>query len=345
MTERDLYAQLSGLSDDTLRGLFRDTLENPASIEAEFSPAWREWLVSFLFKHFNDHHVQSVTDRCRYLAFTLRYLVAIETAAPEPIKVRQILYVMENRPGVVSRLLFGTADERRCVLGSAFDLSTKSEVVRLEPFQQVILDEYMQKVVERKGAVSSRAFDESTVARWSRDPIPALEKLVIEHFRPARHVAQNQALKRIVVGQGSIDAAEGDRAQLAAYVEQFESGPLNIYLDTALAALNNYDRRIEYEQQSFVAQRRFMIAFVLLLTLVFMLLGVPILLDLSTLLKTLTRPIGLFVGRIAGASLLLTWNMVWSSAVHASEHIAKTRTDIQTLQQLAEYKMKRSSPL
>lgn len=345
MTERDIYAQLSALPDDGLRGLFRNTLEDPASVEAHVAPAWRDWLVSFLLKYFNDHHMQSVTDRCRYLAFALRYLVAIETTAPEPIKVRQIVYVMENRPGVVSRLLFGTVDERRCVLSSAFDLSTESEVVGLEPFQQVILDEYMLKVVERKGAGSSRAFDESTVARWSRDPIPALEKLVIEHFRPARHVAQNQALKRIVVGQRVTDEAEGDRAQLVAYVEQFETGPLSIYLDTALAALNNYDRRIENEQQSFATQKRFVIGFVLLLTMVFMLLGLPALLDLSILVRTLTRPLGLFVGGVAGASLLLTSNMVWSSAVHASEHIATTRTDIQTLQQLAEYKVKKSSPL
>jgi hypothetical protein len=273
----------------------------------------------------------------------LRYIAAIETIAPEPIKVRQILYVMENRPGVVSRLLFGTVDERRCVLGSAFDLSTESGVVGLEPFQQVILDEYVQKVVERKGAGSSRAFDESTVARWSRDPIPALEKLVIEYFRPARHVAQSQALQRIVAGRSTVNDLGGDRAQLAAYVEQFEAGPLSVYLDTALVALNNYDRRVEHEQQTFATQRRFMIAFVLLLTTVFMLLGAPTFLNLPNLVRTLARPLGLFTGGVAGASLLLTWNMVWSSAVNASEHIAQTRTDIQTLQQLADRVMKGKS--
>ncbi len=166
-------------------------------------------------QHFVGQHWQTFTDRCRYVAFALRYLAAVDSGAGEPIKVRLVMTVMESRPGVVAGLLFGSGEERQHVLR---DPSMNWSALPDDPFQLTVIEEYVKRFSERKPVDGNPAYDESTIARWSRDLVPELEKLVLDQVKPARQVAQDAVIQKMIASP-RIEVHGSDRAMLAAYLE------------------------------------------------------------------------------------------------------------------------------
>jgi hypothetical protein len=86
-----------------------------------------------------------------------------------------------------------------------------------------------------------------------------LGKAVLDNFKPARRLAQDEAVQKLVANRPA-RAGQSDRATLASLVEQFEHGPLQIHYAFALSALNDYDRRVQNEEGYFKAQRRVILA-------------------------------------------------------------------------------------
>lgn len=334
-TTRAFNAYFTSLDDDEIRHLFNATLECPAGIDSPYSDEWRTWLIDFILDYFSIRQIQTVTDQCRYVAFVLRYAAAIEAGNSTPNMVQQVLPVMENRPDVVAALLFSSLAARRSVLRDAFNHGSGFEAPTLEPFQDAALQTFTQRFEERKTGIGP-TFDDSTVAKWSRDLIPELERAVLEHFKPARRMAQDEAVQKVVVSKPA-SAGQSDRATLAALVERFEQGAQQVHYAFALHALNEYDRRVENEAADFNAQRQ--LAFVSFLLFV---------VGGSTLLGQLIVDFGqwqFITGVIValctmGLFITMAFLMlhILINRLTIIDHITRTRTAIQTLQQLAEEK-------
>ncbi len=335
MTTRAFNATFTSLDDDEIRRLFNATLECPAGIDSPYSDEWHRWLIDFIFQYFGNQQLQTVTDQCRYIAFVLRYAAAIDAGSSAPNMVQQVLPVMENRPDVVATLLFGSIAARRAVLRDAFNHGSGLEMPALEPFQEAALQTFIQRFEERKTGIGP-TFDDSTVAKWSRDLIPELERAVLEHFKPARRIAQDEAVQQVVVSKPA-RAGQSDRATLAALVEQFEHRPQQVHYAFALHALNEYDRRMENDAADFKAQRQLAFAaFLLFVGGGSTLLG-QLIVDLGQWqfiagVVVALCTIGLF---ITMAFLMLH---VLMNRLTIIDHITRTRTAIQTLQQLTEEK-------
>jgi hypothetical protein len=330
----DFHTYYSALPDDELRALFLNTLERPASLEASYAAQWKGWLVSYLLSYFHDRPPHTDTGRSRYLAFALRYLAAVETNAQEAYRVRLVSLVMERRPEIVAGLLFGSVEERRQALVAAFDSASGWHCQDLQPFEEAILQAYLQRFAERQSPAGVSAFDESTVAKWSRDLIPEMERLVVERFRPARRVAQGETLRQFVRGRSGHEHAE--RAQLAAFVEHFEHGPLSVHYAVALAALNDFDRRQENEEGYFKTVRVMVLAACGLLLGAGLLLAAPRVLEWSEGWLKLARAVRTLLGAAGLSLLFLVAIRIGLGLVTATDHITRTRTDIQTLQQLVD---------
>jgi hypothetical protein len=330
----DFHTYYSALPDDELRVLFLSTLEKPASLEAPHAAQWKGWLVSCLLNHFHDRPPQTDTGRSRYLAFALRYLAAVETNAEEAYRVRLVSLVMERRPEIVAGLLFGSVEVRRQALAAAFDSASGWHSQDLQPFEETILQAYLQRFAERQSPAGVSAFDESTVAKWSRDLIPEMERLVVERFRPARRVAQGETLHQFVMGRSGRDLSE--RARLVALVEQCEHGPPSVHYAVALAALNDFDRRQENEEGYFKTVRVMVLAACGLLLGAGLLLAAPRVLMWSEGWMELVRAVRALLGAAGLGLLFLVAIRIGLGLVTATDHITRTRTDIQTLQQLVD---------
>ncbi|MBN2149722.1 MAG: hypothetical protein JW726_20210 [Anaerolineales bacterium] len=335
MANREFNTYFTALDDDIIRQRFRSTLESPAEIDDRFANQWREWLVSFTLYYFSKRPLRTVTDQCRYIAFALRYLAAVEANSTVPNMVQQVLPVMENRPEIIAVLLFGSPEDRRMALRIALDYSSTLEMPQLEPFQETALLAFVQRFEERKTDYGS-SFDDSTVAKWSRNLIPELEKAVLEHFRPARRLAQDEAVQKSVVNRPA-GTGRSDRAILEALAEQFEQSQQYSYYAFALSALNDYDRRVENEAGYFRDQRRVILAVCLLVLLVVGLLIAPLVFELNEW-QLVLREILVFLGGVSTVTLtVLAVVQIRMSAVTATDHISRARSDIQTLQQLIEH--------
>jgi hypothetical protein len=330
----DFHTYYSALPDDELRALFLSTLEKPASLEAPHAEQWKGWLVSSLLSHFHDRPPHTDTGRRRYLAFALRYLAAVETNAQEAYCVRLVSLVMERRPEIVAGLLFGSVEERRQALVAAFDSASGWHGQDLQPFEEAILQAYLQRFAERQSPAGVSAFDESTVAKWSRDLIPEMERLVVERFRPARRVAQGETLRQFVRGRPGRDLSE--RARLAAFVEQCEHRPPSVHYAVALSALNDFDRRQENEEGYFKTVRVMVLAACGLLLGSGLLLAAPRVLGWSEGWMELVRAVRTLLGAAGLGLLFLGAIRIGLGLVTATDHITRTRTDIQTLQQLVD---------
>ncbi len=334
MPTRGFHAYFTSLDDEDIRRLFNETLEGTAEIETRFAAEWRDWLVDFLLDYFSKRELHTVTDRCRYVAFVLRYVAAIYTSGSAPNMVQLVLSVMENRPEVAAILLFGSTVARRAVLRDAFFHGSEIEAPALEPFQKATLETFIQRFKDRKPGIGS-TFDDSTVAKWSRDLIPELERAVLDYFRPAQRIAQDEAVQKVVVSKPA-RSGQSDRATLAALVEQFEYGrPQQVHYAFALHALNEYDRRVENEATDFNAQRRMAFA----VSLLFLVGGVTLLIqwiiDLGQwqLIASVVMALSVMEMFMMVALLLLR---VLIGRAALIDHITQTRTAIQTLQQLIE---------
>lgn len=198
-----------------------------------------------------------------------------------------------------------------------------------------MLQSYLRRFEERKNGIGAPTFDESTVAKWSRDLLPVLENHVLEQFKPARRVAEGKVIQRVVSREVLADPTMSERSILAEYVDLCEHGRLSIYHGIALAALNDYDQRIGNERRFFQTQQRTaLIACALFLVMVVLLIGS------NTAMMPLRGELLRFAGFISGICgvvlFVLMLAKVWVSTTMAAEHITKTRTDIQTLRQLAD---------
>lgn len=335
MTTRAFTAYFTSLDDDDIRQLFNATLECPAGIDSPYSDEWRRWLIDFLLGYFRNRQLQTVTDQCRYIAFMLRYASAIDAASSAPNMVQQVLPVMENRPKVVAALLFGSVSARRAVLGDAFNHGSGVEAPVLEPFQEAALQAFIQRFEERKTGIGP-TFDDSTVAKWSRDLLPELERAVLEHFKPARRIAHDEAVQKVVVSKPAL-TGQSDRATLVALVEEFEQGPQQVHYAFALHALNEYDRRVDNEAAEFKAQRQLAFAAFIL----FVVGGMTLLTQLFVDLRQWQLIVGIVVVLCAmGLFILMAFLMLHVLMSHLTivDHITRTRTAIQTLQQLTSQK-------
>jgi len=334
MSDRAFYAHFSAMTDDQVRLLFNETLENPGSIQGEYARQWREWVVKTLLEHFRSHPPQSVTDQCRYAAFALRYLSAIDEGAAPPARVQQVLTVMATRPEVVAALLFGPVETRRSAIRAASGHPVNWEQPALDAYQEASLQTFIGRFEDRSNGSGMPAFDDSTVAKWSRDLIPQMENVVLDRIRPVRQVAQGTAFQRALAGLRP-EVGGSDRARLAALVEQFEQGPLSIHYGLALATLNHYDRRVQNMEQHFNVQRRLFIILILLAGLVAGGVAMALWSALPTPAREFTMVVAFLIGLGAAATLLYLFIQVILSMAVAAEHVSRTRTDIQTLRQLA----------
>lgn len=320
------HSAFRGLSDEELRSRFQKTLNSPAHPDIE--PAWRAWLVGYLLDHLAGRPLHSFGERRRVLAFSLRYLAAIDAGATEPVRVGQVLAVMEHRPQTVATLLFGSAAERLEALRGAFDGGNGTGALPADPYQRAVMLEYLGKFAERRGPEGGSTYDDSTVARWSRELIPEMEGLLLESLRPAGSLAQGQLIQR-VVSQSAAGAPGSDRERLLGFVAALEDSP---HYGLALSALNDFDRRVGLDEQSFERQRR--IALIPLGCIALGIWLVPLAaLPLPGLTVALRALAGLLV-MVGVASLALLYQMLTRASINLTEHISRTRTDILTLQQL-----------
>ena len=322
MAGKDFYAHFSSLPDEALRAAFNDALDRPSSVEGPYDRQWRTWLLGFLLEYFSARPLQSITDQSRCAAFALRFLAPIAAGLSGPVRIEQVLFVLEKRPEIVSALLFGSQENRRAALQTAYDTGSGFPAQELLPFQQDILNVFVERFDERP-------FDPSTIAKWSRDLIPELESAVLEHFKPARRMAQGEMIQKMVSSQ-PVGGGSSDRARLLGLVEKFEHGPLSIHYAYALSALNDYDRRVDNQRSYFVALKRGL-TLSGLLTAAFV-----VLLSLNRPSADALRVVLVLVGLLAAPLIVVTLIMIWSALITASEHVTRTRMDIQTLQQLAE---------
>jgi hypothetical protein len=161
-----------------------------------------------------------------------------------------------------------------------------------------------------------------------------MERLVVARFRPARRVAQDETLRQFVRGRSGREHAE--RAQLAAFVEHFEHDPLSVHYAVALAALNDFDRRQENEEGYFKTVRVMVLAACGLLLGAGLLLVAPRGLEWSEGWLKLARAVRTLLGAAGLSLLFLVAIRIGLGLVTATDHITRTRTDIQTLQQLVD---------
>jgi hypothetical protein len=269
------------------------------------------------------------------VAFALRYLAAIDAGSASPVRVQQVLAVMTSRPEALAALLFESVEVRRAALQAAFDHPPTWQQPSLHPYQQTSLQALVQRFEERSNDSGLPAFDDSTVARWSRDLIPEMERVILEHFKPARRVAQGEVFHKIVAASPDEKSAS-DRTRLVRYVEEFEQGPLSIHYGVALAALNDYDRRRQNEDWYFRLQQRTFAATFLLMVLCAVSLLVGTRPDIPGGLKTLAVLTAFCAGIGAGSAFMYLFVRIIAGAITLTEHTSRTRTDIQTLQQLAD---------
>lgn len=335
VSTREMLAHYSAMSDEELRRLFADTLEHRASAAGQSVQVWRSWLVDRLLRYFHEHPPLNVTDQCRYVAFVLRYLAAIEAGLSSPVRVQQVLSVMERRPEVVTALLFGHVEMRRNALRAAVGSPVTWHDLSLEPHQQASVQTFMRRFEARGNDSGLSAFDDSTVAKWSRDLIPELEALVLEQIRPARQMAQGEVVRKMVSRSPSRTGVS-DRATLVDLLQQFESEALQANYGIALSALNDFDRRTEVDQRQFKGQQR---AFVVLLVLLAVLVSALVVgnqIDLPEGMRSIAL-LGAFAAGLGGAvTILYLFVRIIVGTGIITEHITRTRTDIQTLQQLVE---------
>lgn len=342
MHHRAFPKALGTLSDKKLRDLFQKTLKEPGCLDQPFAAEWKTWLVFFLLEYFSEQILEDFNDRCYYIAFALRHLAAIYNGAEKAIQVRPVMMVMANRPGVVAGLLFGSIEERLRVLKMAFDPSADWNRLPTDSLQREVIEEYMRIFSERTQMDGDSAFDESTVGRWTRTLIPSLEKLVIDQIKPARQIAQNAVRQQMTANPQSTEALESDRAVLIAFVEQCRHDPLNAHYGIALTALNDYNRRAENGEQLFKTQRGW---FLMMLVMgvsggIFFVVAWFLLNWLSVPSWLLQLLIGLIACTVLGFpyALLHLFSTIIVNDVHITEHITRTRTDIQTQQQLSEHR-------
>jgi hypothetical protein len=133
--------------------------------------------------------------------------------------------------------------------------------------------------------------------------IPELGKAVLDNFKPARRLAQDEAVQKLVANRPA-RAGQSDRATLASLVEQFEHGPLQIHDAFALSALNDYDRRVQNEEGYFKAQRRVILAVCVFVLLVGVVLLAPLGFELSEW-QLILQELLVFLGSISTVTLMI----------------------------------------